>query len=178
MKHSIFSLLAACTLACVMFTSATYDHKVEDKKSNQEQEAAVKKVEKQAAVFAEKLNTALKDGNELKFKDIKEMAVEAKGEKLTMKEKIGLKVFGKKIQNLSKANDVQQANGEKSQVVALVLGLLLGGLGIHRFYLGYTWQGVVQLLTAGGCGIWALIDIIRIATGDLGPKDGAYDKTL
>ena len=66
----------------------------------------------------------------------------------------------------------------KSQVVALILVLLVGGLGIHRFYLGYTWQGVVQLLTLGGLGIWALIDLIRIVTGDLQPKDGSYTKTL
>jgi TM2 domain-containing membrane protein YozV len=68
--------------------------------------------------------------------------------------------------------------GGKSQVIALILCILVGGLGIHRFYLGYTWQGVVQLLTGGGCGIWALIDLIRIITGDLKPKDGSYDKTL
>ena len=66
----------------------------------------------------------------------------------------------------------------KSQVIALILVLCLGSLGIHRFYLGYTWQGVVQLLTLGGCGIWALIDLIRIITGDLQPKNGKYDKTL
>jgi TM2 domain-containing membrane protein YozV len=66
----------------------------------------------------------------------------------------------------------------KSQVVALILCALIGGLGIHRFYLGYTWQGIVQLLTLGGCGVWALIDLIRIITGDLQPKDGSYSKTL
>jgi hypothetical protein len=66
----------------------------------------------------------------------------------------------------------------KSQIVALVLALLVGGLGIHRFYLGYIWQGVVQLLTLGGLGIWALIDLIRIITGDLQPKDGSYSETL
>jgi hypothetical protein len=68
--------------------------------------------------------------------------------------------------------------GGKSQVIALLLVILVGGLGIHRFYLGYTWQGIVQLLTLGGCGIWALIDLIRIITGDLQPKDGSYDQTL
>jgi TM2 domain-containing membrane protein YozV len=68
--------------------------------------------------------------------------------------------------------------GKKSQVIALILCLFLGGLGIHRFYLGYTWQGVVQLLTAGGFGIWAIIDLIRIIIGDLQPKDGSYDKTF
>jgi TM2 domain len=66
----------------------------------------------------------------------------------------------------------------KSQVIALILVILVGGLGIHRFYLGYTWQGVVQLLTGGGCGIWAIIDLIRIITGDLQPKNGSYSKTL
>jgi TM2 domain-containing membrane protein YozV len=66
----------------------------------------------------------------------------------------------------------------KSQIIALILVALIGGLGIHRFYLGYTWQGVVQLLTLGGCGIWSLIDLVRIITGDLQPKDGSYAKTL
>ena len=68
--------------------------------------------------------------------------------------------------------------GGQNQIVALVLCFLLGGLGIHRFYLGYTWQGVVQLLTAGGFGIWWIIDLVRIITGDLTPKDGNYGKTL
>jgi len=70
------------------------------------------------------------------------------------------------------------AGGGKSQLIALLLAVLLFGLGIHRFYLGYTWQGVVQLLTAGGCGVWALIDLIRIVTGDLKPKDGEYKDKL
>jgi TM2 domain-containing membrane protein YozV len=70
------------------------------------------------------------------------------------------------------------AKGGKSQIIALVLVALVGGIGIHRFYLGYTWQGVVQLLTLGGCGVWSLIDLIRIITGDLKPKDGSYSKTL
>jgi TM2 domain-containing membrane protein YozV len=70
------------------------------------------------------------------------------------------------------------AGDGKSQIIALVLVALVGGLGIHRFYLGYTWQGVVQLLTLGGCGVWSLIDLIRIITGSLQPKNGSYSKTL
>jgi len=66
------------------------------------------------------------------------------------------------------------AEGGKSWLVAVLLAFFLGGLGIHRFYLGYTWQGVVQLLTLGGFGIWALIDFIRIIIRDLKPKDGDY----
>lgn len=75
--------------------------------------------------------------------------------------------------------DASDTNAEgQSQIIALVLCLLLGGLGIHRFYLGYIWQGVVQLLTFGGFGIWVLIDLIRIITGDLKPKDGSYGDTF
>ncbi len=70
------------------------------------------------------------------------------------------------------------AAGSKSQVVALLLCFFVGIIGIHRFYLGYIWQGIVQVLTLGGLGIWTLIDFIRIITGDLQPKDGSYDKTF
>lgn len=65
------------------------------------------------------------------------------------------------------------ADGKK-WLVAVLLCFFLGGLGIHRFYLGYTWQGVVQLLTLGGLGIWVLIDFIRILIRDLKPKGGDY----
>ncbi len=82
------------------------------------------------------------------------------------------------VENQDDLTSPAAAAGGKSQVIALILVALVGGLGIHRFYLGYTWQGVVQLLTLGGCGIWSLIDLIRIITGDLKPKDGSYDKTL
>ena len=83
----------------------------------------------------------------------------------------------KSVKQIAKQAKKSMPDG-KSQLIALLLCFFLGGLGIHRFYLGYTWQGVVQLLTAGGCGIWALIDLIRIITGDLGPKDSSYDKTF
>jgi TM2 domain-containing membrane protein YozV len=43
------------------------------------------------------------------------------------------------------------------------LSIFLGGLGIDRFYLGYTGLGIAKLLTLGGCGIWHLIDLILIA---------------
>jgi len=52
---------------------------------------------------------------------------------------------------------------DKSMTTAVVLGLLVGQFGIDRFYLGYTGLGILKLLTLGGCGIWALIDIVLIA---------------
>lgn len=97
------------------------------------------------------------------------------GKKLGIKNTVLLKVAQWKIKN---ALDDNPATSGKSQLIALLLCIFIGALGIHRFYLGYTWQGVVQLLTLGLCGIWTLIDLIRIITGDLKPKNGDYSEKL
>ncbi len=44
---------------------------------------------------------------------------------------------------------------------------LVGGLGIHRFMIGDTTNGILMLLTFGGCGIWTLIDLISILSGKM-----------
>ena len=83
----------------------------------------------------------------------------------------------------AKNNQVKKASAThdgpgKSQIIALVLCILVGVMGIHRFYLGYYMEGILMLLTGGGCGVWWIIDMVRIVTGDLQPVDGAYDETL
>lgn len=60
----------------------------------------------------------------------------------------------------------------KDWMVALLLSIFLGGLGIDRFYLGYIGLGVLKLITGGGFGIWWLIDLILIATGKLRDSEG------
>ena len=60
----------------------------------------------------------------------------------------------------------------KSKMVALLLSIFLGELGIDRFYLGYIGLGILKLLTGGGFGIWWLVDLILIATGKMKTKDG------
>ena len=61
----------------------------------------------------------------------------------------------------------------ETKLTAILLAIFTGGFGVDRFYLGYTGLGVVKLLTAGGFGIWSLIDLIRICTGSLRPADGS-----
>jgi len=61
---------------------------------------------------------------------------------------------------------------DKEWMVALLLSFFLGGLGVDRFYLGYTTLGVIKLLTCGGLGIWSLIDFILIAIGNVPDANG------
>jgi TM2 domain-containing membrane protein YozV len=63
----------------------------------------------------------------------------------------------------------------KSWYLTLFLCFFFGILGVHRFYLGYTWQGLVQLFTLGGLGIWWLIDFVRIILKKLEPRCGIYE---
>jgi TM2 domain-containing membrane protein YozV len=59
----------------------------------------------------------------------------------------------------------------KSKIAAGLLGIFLGSIGIHRFYLGYTTIGVIQILvtifTAGLGGLWGFIEGIMILTGNI-----------
>lgn len=88
----------------------------------------------------------------------------------------------------------------KSKVTAALLAFFVGGIGGHRYYLGYIEKGIMQtcgciavvvgymtifsnmilstvLLLAGvGCYIWVFIDFIRILTGSLAPADGSVYK--
>lgn len=65
-----------------------------------------------------------------------------------------------------------------SKLIAALLGIFVGSLGIHRFYLGYTNIGVAQLLLGLGgmitCGVttlasavWGLVEGILILTGSI-----------
>ena len=60
----------------------------------------------------------------------------------------------------------------KSRIVALLLCLFLGGLGIHRFYVGKTGTGILWLLTGGLLGVGWIIDMICLIVGSFRDSQG------
>ena len=64
---------------------------------------------------------------------------------------------------------------QKSKIAAGILGILLGALGVHNFYLGFTGKALAQLLIsvltcgvgAAVSGVWGLIEGIMILTGSI-----------
>jgi len=61
---------------------------------------------------------------------------------------------------------------DKNWIVAILLCFFLGGLGAHRFYVGKIGTGIVQLLTLGGLGFWALFDLIMLILGKFTDSEG------
>ena len=63
------------------------------------------------------------------------------------------------------------AAGAKSKMTAGLLGIFLGGFGVHNFYLGYTGKAIGQIaltvLCFGAGGIWGLIEGILILCGKI-----------
>lgn len=67
---------------------------------------------------------------------------------------------------------VSADRSQRSRIVAGFLGVFLGPLGIHRFYLGYWGVGLAMLFTGGGLVLWSLIDSIFVMVGRVPDADG------
>ena len=56
----------------------------------------------------------------------------------------------------------EMPNQENKKILAGVLALLLGGIGVHKFILGYTKEGIIQIvITLVTCGIGGIIPFIE-----------------
>ncbi|MET3903274.1 Ltp family lipoprotein [Paenarthrobacter sp. 4246] len=66
----------------------------------------------------------------------------------------------------------QAPQSNKSFLVTWLLSLLLGVFGVDRFYLGKVVTGILKLITFGGLGIWALIDLILVLANQTRDKRG------
>ena len=55
-----------------------------------------------------------------------------------------------------------KALGADKKVAAGICGILLGGLGVHKFILGYTTEGIIQLVIGVvTCGIGGIIGLVE-----------------
>lgn len=70
---------------------------------------------------------------------------------------------------------VVQSVPYKKPMTMMIIAWLAGALGVDRFMLGETGLGVVKLLTCGGLGIWALIDIF---TAQKRAREWNYNKFM
>jgi len=70
------------------------------------------------------------------------------------------------------AKDLPGVFSDKEWLVALLLSVFLGSLGVDRFYVGHIGLGLGKLFTLGGCGIWAIIDVILIAMRKVNDANG------
>ena len=70
------------------------------------------------------------------------------------------------------AAEVPGLFSEKEWLTTVLLSFFVGWLGIDRFYLGHTGLGVLKLISFGGLGIWYIIDLILIVTGNMTDAQG------
>jgi len=72
------------------------------------------------------------------------------------------------------AQGMEQAamTSDQDWLVLVLVSFFVGILGVDHFMTGKIGTGVLKLLTGGGCGIWALIDLIMALTGNFKDSNG------
>ncbi len=63
--------------------------------------------------------------------------------------------------NMKESWNQVTSNEDNKKVLAGLLAILIGGLGIHKFILGYTKEGIIQILLSCLCGVGAIIGLIE-----------------
>jgi TM2 domain-containing membrane protein YozV len=76
------------------------------------------------------------------------------------------------VRGAASAQATDVATGDRSYLLTWLFALLLGSLGVDRFYLGKARTAVVKLVTLGGFGVWTIIDLVLVLTGVQRDRDG------
>lgn len=63
-------------------------------------------------------------------------------------------------------------NKQRHFLAAFFFSFIFGVFGVDRFYLGKIWTGILKLVTFGGLGIWAIVDLSLIMSGAMRDKQG------
>ncbi|WP_346917430.1 TM2 domain-containing protein [Clostridium sp.] len=84
-------------------------------------------------------------------------------------------LLGKKSKD-SRLKSKGKEFSEKSWGATLVLCILLGFIGFHRFYVGKAGTAILMLLTLGGFGIWIIVDLVSIIINSFTDEDGKVVK--
>lgn len=82
------------------------------------------------------------------------------------------KKTARRTNKLNKNKSIPPLHGERSQLTAFLLCVLLGIFGAHRFYTGQIGWGVLQLFSLGCCGVFVVIDLVLIVLKRISTKDG------
>lgn len=72
----------------------------------------------------------------------------------------------------------RQPTSEKDWLVALLLCVLVGALGVHRFYVGKIGTGILWLITGGCFLVGWIVDIVMIANGSFTDGEGFTLKNI
>ena len=114
------------------------------------------------------LRTELKNLNSLLTKEKKSTKTNKSVNPVLLKDlkkkfKANKKEVKETVKTLVKSTKKEPVSGNE-KTVALILLLLVGVLGIHKFYLGQIGAGILYLLTGGLCGIGLIIDLVKLLT--------------
>jgi TM2 domain-containing membrane protein YozV len=71
-----------------------------------------------------------------------------------------------------KPQEIVAVNKQRHFLAVFFMSFMWGVFGVDRFYLGKIWTGILKLLTFGGLGIWAMIDLSLVMSGAMRDKQG------
>ncbi len=74
--------------------------------------------------------------------------------------------------NQNQGNTEAGGKEKSTTTILALLPLVIQIHGIHRFYTGHIGIGIIQFLTAGGCWIWTIIDLVNIFQGKYTDAEG------